>query len=72
MKFNFLLLIILALKLGAQPIPVNLQCEHLTNPLGIDVPNPRLSWQLNDPRMGAKQTAYQIIVGTRLNRGSQW
>ena len=67
----------LALKLGAQSIPNNLQCEHLVNPLGIDVPNPRLSWQLNDPGMGAKQTAYQITVGMDSvalanGRGSIW
>lgn len=42
----------------------NLQCEHLVNPLGIDNPNPRLSWQMDDARQGAKQTGYQIIVGT--------
>lgn len=42
----------------------NLRCEHLTNPLGIDNPNPRLSWMINDSRQGAMQTAYQIIIGT--------
>jgi alpha-L-rhamnosidase len=49
--------------LSAQLVPVRLQCGHLINPMGIDVPNPRLSWQLADPRKGAGQTAYQIIVG---------
>ena len=24
----------------------NLRCEHLDNPLGIDVSNPRLTWNL--------------------------
>lgn len=42
----------------------NLRCEHLINPLGIDNPNPRLSWIINDNRQGAIQTAYQIIIGT--------
>ena len=42
----------------------NLQCEHLTDPLGIDCPHPRLSWQLEDPRQGARQTAYQLSVST--------
>ena len=64
MKINLLPLLFLTLQLGAQPKPVNLKCEHLVNPLGIDVPNPRLSWQLDDSRMGAKQTAYQIVIGT--------
>ncbi len=43
--------------------PVNLQCEHLANPIGIDNHNPRLQWQMNDSREGALQTAYQLLVG---------
>lgn len=42
---------------------VNLKCEYLQNPLGIDAKQPRLTWMLADERQGAKQTAYQIIVG---------
>jgi alpha-L-rhamnosidase len=53
----------------------DLKCEHLINPIGIDAPNPRLSWRLDDSltlssssrlggTLGAQQTAYQIIVGT--------
>ncbi len=38
----------------------NLTCEYRTNPLGIDVRQPRLSWQLASERRGAIQTAYQI------------
>lgn len=64
MKFNLILLLFFAFNLSAQTVPVRLQCEHLINPLGIDVSNPRLSWQLDDPRKGASQTAYQICVGT--------
>ena len=41
----------------------NLKCEHLVNPLGIDTPNPRFSWQMRDERMGAGQSAFRIIVG---------
>ena len=33
--------------------PVNLHCDHLINPLGIDNANPRLSWMLDDARQGA-------------------
>ena len=40
----------------------NLRCEYLRNPLGIDVAQPRLSWQLESDRRGARQTAYQVIV----------
>ena len=41
----------------------NLKCEHLENPLGIDVKNPRLSWQMKDDRMGAGQSAFRVVVG---------
>lgn len=51
-----LLLIQLALAVGA------LQTEHLDRPLGIDNPSPRFSWQLEDSRTGAVQTAYRIEV----------
>lgn len=44
--------------------PVLLRCEYLERPLGIDATHPRLSWQLNDTRTGARQTAYQLFVGT--------
>ena len=44
--------------------PIALRCEHLVNPLGIDNLKPRFSWKINDSRKGAKQTTYQIIVGT--------
>jgi alpha-L-rhamnosidase len=44
--------------------PVQLRCEYLSRPLGIDVPNPRLSWQLQDARYGAVQRSYRIIVAT--------
>ncbi|HWB54111.1 MAG TPA: glycoside hydrolase family 78 protein [Tepidisphaeraceae bacterium] len=44
--------------------PVNLQCQWLTNPLGIDTPKPALSWQMNSSVRGAHQTAYRILVGS--------
>ncbi|MBI9048763.1 MAG: family 78 glycoside hydrolase catalytic domain [Anaerolineaceae bacterium] len=42
----------------------HLTCEYKTNPLGIDVLQPRLSWQMQNERRGTRQTAYQIIVAT--------
>ena len=56
------LLLIPAFSFAAQP--VGLRCEYLVNPLGVDVPHPRLTWMLADDRQGAKQTAYQIFIGT--------
>lgn len=48
--------------LPGHSVPVKLRCEHIVNPLGIDAPSPRLSWQCNDNTPGAAQTAYQILV----------
>lgn len=45
-------------------IPCDLKCEYIVNPLGIDSPNPRFTWRMNDNRQGASQTAYQLFVGT--------
>lgn len=47
---------------AADGIPVDLRCDHLTAPLGIDNPQPRLSWRLEDSRAGALQTAYAVFV----------
>src|SRR2546426_12651758 len=52
----------------AELIPDRLRCEYLTNPLGIDVTRPRLSWILQSAatgRRGEKQTAYRIVVASR-------
>jgi alpha-L-rhamnosidase len=46
--------------------PMNLKCEYFQNPLGIDEIKPRLSWQLNDPGQGARQTAYQVQAASDL------
>jgi alpha-L-rhamnosidase len=40
------------------------RCEYRVDPLGIDVTEPRLSWEMRDARRGAKQTAYQILVAS--------
>jgi alpha-L-rhamnosidase len=40
----------------------HLTCEYRANPLGIDVLQPRLSWQLQSNERGARQIAYQILV----------
>lgn len=38
---------------------INLKCEYLVNPIGIDIKNPRLSWNCEG---GVKQTAYRIVA----------
>ena len=42
----------------------HLQCEMLTNPLGIDVLQPRLSWQFQTNDAGVEQTVYQVLVAS--------
>jgi len=44
--------------------PVKLTCDSLSNPLGIDDASPLFSWQLRDPRFGARQSAYQLQVAS--------
>ncbi|WP_025950629.1 alpha-L-rhamnosidase [Geobacillus thermocatenulatus] len=40
------------------------KCEYKTNPLGIDVLRPRLSWVIESDQRGTVQQAYQIQVWT--------
>ena len=44
--------------------PTHLRCEYLDQPLGIDTPQPRLSWQLESSDRAQKQTAWQILVAS--------
>ena len=65
MNFLFLYVFLLApvsiLKVKTESKVVDLRCEHLTAPLGVDTKTPRLNWKLSVPIK--KQKAYQIIVG---------
>jgi len=49
-----------------------LQCEYFDNPLGLDRPQPRLSWRLSDDRRGARQTAYRIQAGSTPGADDLW
>ena len=59
--------------------PVNLKCEFYEKAFGVDVNSPCLSWIIEDntKTRGLKQTAYQILVSTTLdklkqNEGDLW
>jgi len=54
--------------------PAELRCEYLSNPVGIDVKQPRFSWALEHSERGEKQSAYQIIVSTEpsAEKGDMW
>lgn len=50
---------------AASIVPVELRCEYLENPLGLDVFRPRLSWRseaVDTLGRGQRQTAYRILV----------
>ena len=58
--------------------PTALRCEYHVDPLAIDVQAPRFSWEVSDPRRGALQSAYEIVValyplpGTKAAAKSVW
>ncbi len=57
--------------------PLELKCEYLTDPLGIDVRQPRFSWVLDHSERGQLQTAYQVLVATNSSllepgKADQW
>ena len=65
------------LPLAASVVPVNLQCEYRFNPLGIDMAQPRLIWQVQSDERDQAQTAYQILVASnkellKNNHGDLW
>ena len=57
--------------------PVNLRCEYLTNPVGIDVRQPRLAWVDLHTGRAQMQSAYQLLVASSpdllaQNKGDLW
>lgn len=50
---------------------INLTCESRTNPLGLDVPNPRFSWQLSATE-SVVQSAYRIQVFREMEEKPCW
>ena len=50
---------------GDTPLAVkNLRCEYKSDPLGIDVRKPRLSWELVSTERGVLQSGYEIRIAT--------
>ena len=63
--FSFTVLLAgVPLSAAVVPTPVKLLCEYKVDPIGIDVPGPRLSWQLEASGPGLVQDAYQIIAAS--------
>jgi alpha-L-rhamnosidase len=67
--FVFVLLL-MAKTAGAQnapppaSAPVYLRCEYLTDPMGVDVREPRFFWIPDHAGRGQAQSAYQVLVST--------
>jgi hypothetical protein len=62
---------------GAAMTVGNLACDHRANPLGIDLPQPYLSWVLQSSQRGDGQSAYQVLVASSQalldkNKGDLW
>lgn len=54
-----------------------LRCEFAADPLGVDVPRPRLSWRVASNQRGQRQTAYRVLVASSrekldANDGNLW
>ena len=60
-----------------QLLPVDLRCEHVTNPIGVQRTAPRLSWTLRSSKRGMRQRAYRVLVSDSSavlagDRGNLW
>jgi alpha-L-rhamnosidase len=63
------LLSLLVAHLGGAALHIDrMECEHRTNPLGLDTTKPRLTWTFrpDGTTHGQRQTAYQIQVASSL------
>ncbi len=50
---------------GEQTVTVReLRCEYLENPMCVDAQPPRLSWNVASEAVGARQTAYRVLVAS--------
>ena len=56
-------LFVVGVGLASTPLTLtNLRCEYKSNPVGIDVLQPRLSWEVVSSERGTMQSTYQIRV----------
>ena len=71
-KNNFLFfgLFFLTTTISAQVKVVNLLTENQTNPIGLDIQQPRFTWQLVSDQRNISQTAYEITVSG--SKGTAW
>ena len=65
-------LIIFGSSLFAQLKVQNLVTEHLVNPVGIGVAQPRFGWQLSSDKKSVSQAGYEIIVSSSSSKAAIW
>jgi len=77
--FTTILLVFVTSAIYSTVIPVDLHCDFQVNPLGIDTPNPTLSWTIktDNEKRAMRQTAYELIVASSIellnsNKGNLW
>ena len=78
---RFIWVLLIPLSIQAQAVSTvsltHLTCNNIVNPVGIDSPQPHLSWQLNSGSRSVVQSAYRILVADNLNelnnnQGTEW
>ncbi|HLP75299.1 MAG TPA: hypothetical protein VK327_00135, partial [Candidatus Paceibacterota bacterium] len=57
--------------------PARLRCEYAVDPLGIDIPHPRLFWIVESQARNQQQSAFQILAASSAallakNNGDLW
>jgi alpha-L-rhamnosidase len=68
----------LVLSCGRQETRIDhLKCEYQSHPVGLDVLQPRLSWQIQSEQRAISQSGYRILVASTLeklqhNEGDLW
>lgn len=83
MRLHFFLLVLVCAfflnnsKAQSDILIENLRLEYMKDPLGIDIMNPRFSWELSSSGRNKKQKNYQVLVSTSIsdlneNKGGAW
>jgi alpha-L-rhamnosidase len=50
----------------------NMRCENRVNPVGLDILNPRFSWQMVSDRRNEMQTGFEVRVGEKNRKEIIW
>jgi len=75
--FLFLFVLNISISVSAAIQPIQLTCEYVSNPLGIDSKKPRFTWLFTGKERNQLQSAYELIVADNLkdiqaDRGNMW